>query len=1654
MSKNLTNKPLKGASLSVNSGSFDIIQANSIVLPSETIDNLVTGTQLYGVTIVNSEIINTVIGANGPNEGHFTRLTSQNDIAFLSIDGTQSATWDANYGIFNINGQFNVTNCSTLGNLGICVNTIRALNSNGDINLIPKGTGTLYFTGPISNIVASAGNYITSLNNGNITFISSDFISLTSKSAGATLTSFSDQVFTTVNGDITFNTETGNNLKLITSIFQSQGNVIITTATPTSVRVGDNIILSNTNSNPALNGNYVVKSILNSNNIIISTGNLFSLSANATTGTLYKPSTNNINLNAGVFVKIPSNILLTFGSTTNSISGNTGGLYINSQGDVIYNISSSNIFQIPQTTKFQLGTSGNNYLNFDGNSFNLNSSNAINITGNQTYINSSNTFLKDADPLIANYTQFYSDLSDRGIQFNYYDGGATSGSSKLGWFGMKKDSGRFTFLKNATNINDVFTGTLGEFEIGPIASTSITISSGSFINLNCGNLINVNTITGCSNTLNINASNNVNITTSSRIALQSAGDIYIPNNIPLTLGTNGSYIKEGTMGNIWINASKNILLNTQTVGSIIIQPNVKISLDGTSVGNVSILSDTNGNLNLNTNKNINLMTTSGNIIIPQNTSGNSSGFPSIQFGGTTVTETISGSTKGIFIISNNSVGTINTIATSNVNISTSLGNVLINTYNGDINLFATSGNIRLYQGSYLIFGISGTSNSIRSNSSNNLIINGNGTISNLIELKNTAVINLNAANTVNIPSNVQFNVDNNSTRYIIADTYSNLNITNSNSSSGNIIITSLNTNLNNTNGSINILNINTNITTNNFIINGDTNSNTNINTQNTRFYDPILTIANYTSGSYDNRDRGIEYRYTNSAGSNQLGWFGYKSSTGQFVFYSNAVNSNEVITGTLGQFLLGNAIINNSLSFSSIGNINMNCGTISNMNTILGCNGVVNIVGSNNINLSASNINLISNTTGKILIPLNVPLSFGSTNNNINTDSNGNITITSNNGSGTLILNANVQINGTIENIYSTVTTIQDPIISIGGVTGPIVNDFKDRGIEFKWYGSRNGTTGSKTGFFGFNNVTQRFVFIPESTNTNEVISGGIGDVQFSNGYYNNLDVNCGTVSNVAVITACAGQGLSLVSSGGNINISSSSIIIPYNSTLGFGTSSNSISSDTSGNIQIKSVNNTTITSNSGGIIFNTNTSGTGFTQFSINSPMYFGNITNGNFLMRDTSGNFIIVNTSGNIYLEPYKNEITGSYGSVIIPTNNKLVFGNSNTRIESDTSGNLNIYGWSIGINSTNNIVFNGNVNVVGNFNSYDGTYIYPLGTKQKVNITNIINSMTNGNILITVDTPHYLVVNDKVTLVNTNSIPNVDGYYTVNQIIDTYTFSILHAVISTPGSSGYMYGVLKVYQGKDIGIEVDYWSTTGNVNVTAGSVNYKTAFFGWINNTQEWTYYSNATINNYVVTQGILGNIRTNTVNTNNMSGFVLNGTISGGNNAIIGNNFVISGGTIDNTPIGQTTPQSGRFSTLASTAITNLNNVTLQSNLNYSVERFELASLASPSRNPDLNTIITYVSVSGSGFIGTGNMLTIGVYDGQIKKIICSNMGNNCQYKLSFPIGTLITPNPLGGPTPTMITFKRRGQSCELTWDASLNAGNGAWVLTGGTGAYVS
>lgn len=1614
MSSNISmkplNKPLKGQIIQSNYGSFDTIAANNLILENISIEGIIEGNLFKEVVIIDSQIDNTPIGQNIANIGKFTDLITIGDVLFNSNVMGSSVTWDSNTGILNLGGStFKVDGCSFLGNLEICQNYIRATNLGGDVILIPRG-GLIYLNGPVYN-VSSYGDFYTQMQNGGLTFDVKNNILLQSTSGSSTLSTFNGQTFSSINGNISLNTEPILTSKLITLTNTSSGITTITTLNNHNLTRGNVITISSTGS---IDNNYTVGTILSPTSFTITDTNV-SVS-NLTRGSLIKIPSGEINLNATKFVKIPENINLTFGTTTNSVSGNTTGLILSSSKNIVFDVSSGSSLLIPTNTQmhFASGTTGNynstgNYINYNGSSINIVGTNSIIQSGLLTQINTTNTKIYDPVVTIADYMLTSQDNKDRGIEYRYL---SSSGSMKLGWFGYKTSTNKFTFIPDATNNNEVISGIPGQFEIGDISANTVTLNTGGSFDVNCGFLLNVNKITGCGGTINLDATNNLNITAGSRITLGAKTDIFVPNNIPITIGTSGSSISESTNGNLILSSSQHIRIST---ASVIIPVNTYLSFDGTSIGSQRISSNNSGDLLISTNQNMYLATTNGNIIIPSSTN--------IQLGNST--ERIWGTTSGIFILGNSN----NFIATSNVNVSSSNGNIVLTSNSGDINLYSTGGNVRLLNNRNLVFNMTGTTNSISSNSIGNLVIYGNGN-NNSLDVNNINEINLSARTSVNLSTGTILYFDSNRNISIRSDLLGNLNLTNT---SGNTNITTSNLNIINTNSTL--------FSTSNFTISGSTGSTVNINIENVRFQDPILTLANYNLTTNDLKDRGIEYKYL--LNTSKSGWFGWKNSTERFTYYSDTINTNEVISGTIGSAEFSSLYLKDNIIFQSSGSINLNCGTISNLNTLIGCGGTINIVATSNTNISSNNIMLLAGT--KVQMPYNVPLSFGNTDNSISSDSNGNLTITSLSGSGKVILNGNVQINGTTTTVYSTVTNLEDPIFSIGGITGPAINDAKDRGIEFKWNdGSGSGTNGSKTGFFGYKNSLGRFVFIQDGINLYEVFYGSYGNVQFGDGYFTNLDIQNGNINNVNTISASTSGGLNL--SSGNINL-------PFNSNLNFGTTSNSISVTTSGNLTLKSTDDINITSQTGSIYLNTNTFGSSSVNISNNTPLYFGSQTSSNYIM-SSGGNLNISSSSGNINLTP-KN----STGSVFIPTNTILSFGSTSDSILSDGT-QLLINGYNgISLN-TSNFTISGNINVIGTITSSPdpdsdlNRYILPLGTSQYLDITNISNysGPLSGNVKITVNSSHNFSVGDTISIKNSNSIPKIDTTYIISSVISGTEFTITNgSSLTASGTTGTVKSNLTTFQGKDVGIQVNYWTTVGNSSITSGSLGYKTGFYGFKSSSQRWVYYKDATITDNVVS-GALSDIEVNKVFANNLSGFILDGAVSGGSNAIMGNNFQISGGNINNTPIGVTSPQTGRFSNLTNTVAANLQNVTMTSSLVYSIDRYTMSS-AFPIRAPLLSSIVSIFSVTSPSFVGA--MGTIGssnvdIADGTMKIIVCKSMAAGSTYTLHFGSGKLIAPNPINiNSQPTRIIFKRQGQCAKLLFDAS---GSGSWILLTG-GVYV-
>ncbi len=127
---------------------------------------------------------------------------------------------------------------------------------------------------------------------------------------------------------------------------------------------------------------------------------------------------------------------------------------------------------------------------------------------------------------------------------------------------------------------------------------------------------------------------------------------------------------------------------------------------------------------------------------------------------------------------------------------------------------------------------------------------------------------------------------------------------------------------------------------------------------------------------------------------------------------------------------------------------------------------------------------------------------------------------------GNLTITGNLTVNGTTTTVNSTTTTVDDPIFTLGGDTAPGSDDNKDRGIEFRYH------TGSaaKVGFFGFDDSTGKFTFIPDATNSSEVFSGTAGTVvatTFEGALTGNVTGNVSgssgsTTGNAATATALA----------------------------------------------------------------------------------------------------------------------------------------------------------------------------------------------------------------------------------------------------------------------------------------------------------------------------------------------------------------------------------------------------------------------------------------------------------------------------------------------------------------------------------------------------
>ena len=163
----------------------------------------------------------------------------------------------------------------------------------------------------------------------------------------------------------------------------------------------------------------------------------------------------------------------------------SGAVSIDAVGDVTLDADGGDIFFKDAGTTFgsATNTSGNlilksgttTALTFSGANAtaagNLIVTGDLTVNGTTTTVNSTTVTIDDPIFTLGGDTAPGSDDNkDRGIEFRYHNGSA----AKVGFFGYDDSAGAFTFIPDASNSSEVFSGTAGNVAFGNIAGTLTT----------------------------------------------------------------------------------------------------------------------------------------------------------------------------------------------------------------------------------------------------------------------------------------------------------------------------------------------------------------------------------------------------------------------------------------------------------------------------------------------------------------------------------------------------------------------------------------------------------------------------------------------------------------------------------------------------------------------------------------------------------------------------------------------------------------------------------------------------------------------------------------------------------------------------------------------------------------------------------------------------------------------------------------------------------------------------------------------------------------------------------------------------------------------------------------------------------------------------
>jgi hypothetical protein len=102
-----------------------------------------------------------------------------------------------------------------------------------------------------------------------------------------------------------------------------------------------------------------------------------------------------------------------------------------------------------------------------------------------------------------------------------------------------------------------------------------------------------------------------------------------------------------------------------------------------------------------------------------------------------------------------------------------------------------------------------------------------------------------------------------------------------------------------------------------------------------------------------------------------------------------------------------------------------------------------------------------------------------------------------------VVISGNLTVQGTTTTVESTTVTLDDPVLALADNTTNVASDGLDRGVRFKW----GDGSAVKTGFFGFDIQTQRFVFTKDETVSSDDFTAPWSDAEFGDVYATGADI-------------------------------------------------------------------------------------------------------------------------------------------------------------------------------------------------------------------------------------------------------------------------------------------------------------------------------------------------------------------------------------------------------------------------------------------------------------------------------------------------------------------------------------------------------------------